>query len=149
MVQNKDVATLAELALMGKCVPVTEEQVNPITQYLLVTFKSMQPMGDIALSQFHSGWDVLSERIRKYTSTNDVAYITTSMVYDDPVIVYLLKSRATDEDEKFPDPFVEDYGTGYPCAFTYCLNPYEDYTCSEFGDAFFEKREDGYYHRVS
>ena len=63
-------------------------------------------------------------------------------------ITYLLASTSDDEEESYPAPFETDYGTGYPCAFCYVFNTESDW-CSEFGDCFFEKRADGFYHRAS
>lgn len=52
------------------------------------------------------------------------------------------------ETEDLPKPFEEDYGSGYPCSFCYVLN-LDAPEFSEFGDCFFEKKSDGYYHRIS
>ena len=62
-----------------------------------------------------------------------------------PCIVYCIDPQ----DGETPKPFEEDYGSGYPCSFTYVFNTTDHEMCSEFGDAFFEKQADGYYHRVS
>ena len=66
------------------------------------------------------------------------------------VLEYLLGQycASDDEEEQYPAPFEEDYGSGYPSAFCYVFNTENDW-CSEFGDCFFEKRADGFYHRVS
>lgn len=137
-----DLSTRLELALMGKVIPIHEDsEVQKAFEYIC-SATSHDP------KSYEGGNDVLNNRIRQYTKTNDVAFICTNTIYGRPCIVFILQSRATG-DEKYPDPFVEDYGCGYPCAFVYCMNLADDQMCSEFGDAFFKKHPDGYYHRVS
>lgn len=62
-----------------------------------------------------------------------------------PCIGLLLDSNVSEDDENwYPAPFEEDYGTGHPCAFCYVLNLVADEQCSEFGDVFFSRRGDSY-----
>lgn len=73
-----------------------------------------------------------------------VTHVCVNRVLDMECVTLCLKSL----DNEFPEPFKEDYGTGYPTAFSYAVNldcPY----FSEFGDVFFEKRADGFFHRAS
>lgn len=125
---------LAELAMMGKCVPVENEyEVRFITKYIL---KALQK--DEALSL-----DIYKDHIHRYNNTIKVTNVGTCRVYNMPCIVYCLE---TQDDE--PKPFETDYGSGYPCSFCYVFNIGAP-DLSEFGDCFFEKRADGHYHRVS
>lgn len=136
-------ATRCELALMGKAQRVDDQsEVQTMFEYICGAL-------DKDPKSYEGGEDVLNNRIRQYTKTNDVAYITTCTIYGMPVIVFVLKSTAEDPDERYPDPFTQSYGTPYKCAFTYCMNMVDDQMCSEFGDAFFDKKSDGFYHRVS
>ena len=92
--------------------------------------------------------DIVKESINRYHE-NEVKYIVVNRVMGMPCIAYLLDSGVEkDHEDYYPAPFVEDYGTGYPCAFCYVFNLESDW-CSEFGDVFFEKKSDGYYHRKS
>lgn len=137
-----EIATRCELALMGKAQKVRDQsEVQTMFEYICSAI-------DKDPAKYEGCDDVLNNRIRQYTKTNDVAYITTCTVYGMPCIVFILKSTATDKDERYPDPFKMSYGTPYKCAFTYTMNMVDDQMCSEFGDCFFEKR-DGFYHRVS
>ena len=127
-----------ELAMMGKVVPCTNDEVQMMTEYI---FSAMDKDPDTLV-------DILENAIQKYTKTNEVKYIVCNTVHGMRCITYLLESTSEDEEEQFPAPFEEDYGSGYPCAFCYVFNTESDW-CSEFGDCFFEKKADGYYHRVS
>ena len=127
-----------ELALMGKVVPVnSNEEVDSMTGYLL----SAMGHEDLITEDF------MKNTINHY-GENNVKYLVCNTVEGMKCITYLLESASDDEEEKYPAPFEEDYGSGYPCAFCYVFNTEMDYY-SEFGDCFFEKKEDGYYHRVS
>lgn len=132
-------ATRCELALMGKVVEVlNSDEVVPMTKYL------MSAMGiDEELNP-----NFLQDTINKYSKDNVVKYLVCNTVMGMKCITYLLDTTTEDEEEKFPAPFEEDYGTGYPCAFSYVLNLECDW-CSEFGDVFFKKMSDGFYHRKS
>lgn len=137
---SDEMATRCELALMGKVVKVKDnDEVVPMTKYIMSAVgveKSLSP-------------DFLKESICKY-SDNKVKYLVCNMVMGMKCITYLLSSGISDknDEEYYPEPFEEDYGTGYPCAFSYVFNLDCDW-CSEFGDVFFKKRSDGFYHRAS
>lgn len=121
-----------ELALMGKVVPVeTESEVQEMTKYLLGVINPEATLMD----------DFLGNTINKYCK-NTVKYLVVNTLMDMPCITYLLETADA------PKPFEEDYGSGYPSAFCYVFNTESDW-CSEFGDCFFKKHDDGFYHRVS
>lgn len=133
--QQWKVNNKAELALMGKCVSVeSEEEVRFITKYILKVFQK-----DEALSL-----DIYKDHIHRYNNTSKVTHIGTCRVFSMPCVVYCIDTQDGDT----PKPFEEDYGSGYPCSFCYVFNIAAP-DLSEFGDCFFEKRADGYYHRVS
>lgn len=135
---NSEMATRCELALMGKVVEVKDNsEVVPMTEYIMKAVGIESPLSP----------DFLKESICKY-SNNLVKYLVCNRVMDMNCITYLLASDKPKGDEDYyPAPFEEDYGTGYPCAFCYVFNLESDW-CSEFGDCFFQKRG-GFYHRVS
>lgn len=135
---KQEMETRCELALMGKVVPVnSNDEVQAMTQYIL---SAMGKNTDNLV-------DILENAICKYQE-NKVKYIVCNTVEDMKCITYLLESGRNDPEETYPAPFEEDYGSGYPCAFCYVFNTESDW-CSEFGDCFFEKKPDGFYHRVS
>lgn len=135
---KSEMATRCELALMGKVVPVnSNDEVQAMTEYMF------SAMGNDPNKLV----DILENAICKYQK-NEVKYLVCNTVMGMKCITYLLASTSDDEEEKYPAPFEEDYGSGYPCAFCYVFNTESDW-CSEFGDCFFKKRADGYYHRVS
>lgn len=134
-----EMATRCELALMGKVVPVnSNSEVQEMTQYMMNAMGIKEPLNP----------DFLKDSICKYHE-NKVKYLVCNMVMGMKCITYLLASdKPKNDEEYFPAPFEEDYGTGYPCAFSYVFNLDCDW-CSEFGDVFFKKRSDGFYHRAS
>lgn len=135
---KNEMATRCELALMGKVVPCTNDEVQAMTEYILSA---------IGKNPDHLV-NILENAIQRYQK-NEVKYIVTNTVMGMKCITYLLDSGVEkDHEEYYPAPFETDYGTGYPCAFCYVFNTESDW-CSEFGDAFFQKQLDGYYHRVS
>ena len=135
---KSEMATRCELALMGKVVPVnSNDEVQMMTCYLL----------DAMGRDSSKCVDILENAICKYQK-NEVKYLVCNTVMGMKCITYLLASTSDNEEEKFPAPFEEDYGSGYPCAFCYVFNTEIDW-CSEFGDCFFYKKTDGFYHRVS
>ena len=138
---KKEMATRCELAMMGKVVPVNDNsEVQDMTKYIYSTIKGEENV--------HRLVDILENAINRYQE-NKVKYIVCVTLHGMPCITYLLDSgRTEDHEEWYPSPFEEDYGIGYPCAFCYVFNLVDDW-CSEFGDCFFEKRDDGFYHRVS
>ena len=133
---KQEAETRCELALMGKVVPVnSNDEVQFMTEYILSAMGHDEPLIE----------DFVSKTINYY-GQNNVKYLVCNTVMDMKCITYLLEN-ASDGGEQYPAPFEEDYGTGYPCAFCYVFNTDVDW-CSEFGDCFFEKRADGFYHRV-
>ena len=135
---KNEMATRCELAMMGKVMECNTDEVPAMTAYIL----GAMGREDIETDNF------IEEHIHKYGDTNAVKYIVCNTVEGMKQITYLLESTSDDEEESYPAPFAEDYGSGYPCAFCYVFNvDVEDF--SEFGDCFFKKRADGFYHRVS
>lgn len=136
---NSEMATRCELALTGKVVEVKDNsEVVPMTNYIMKAMGFENPCNP----------NFLKENICKY-SNNLVKYLVCNRVMGMNCITYLLASDKPKGDEDYyPAPFEEDYGTGYPCAFCYVFNTESDW-CSEFGDCFFQKKRDGFYHRVS
>lgn len=132
---KNEMATRCELALMGKVVPVnSNDEVQMMTCYLL----------DAMGKDSSKCVDILENAIQKYSKENEVKYLVCNTVMDMKCITYLIDTH----DGETPAPLEEDYGSGYPASFCYVFNTDCDW-CSEFGDSFFEKRSDGYYHRVS
>lgn len=131
--------TRCELALMGRVAEVRDNsEVVPMTQYILSAMGIEKPLVE----------NFLEDSICHYQN-HKVKYIVCNTVMDMKCITYLLESEASpDSEEYYPAPFKEDYGTGTPCAFCYVFNTESDW-CSEFGDCFFKKKSDGFYHRVS
>lgn len=134
---TSEMATRCELALMGKVVPVnSNDEVNEMTKYILRA---------IGKEYDEENFDILKNAIHRYSKTNKVTHLVTNTLMGCmQCITYCIDTG----DEDMPKPFEEDYGTGYPCSFCYVFNTTEDF-CSEFGDCFFEKKADGYYHRKS
>lgn len=131
---KNEMATRCELAMMGIAVPVnSNDEVQAMTEYIMTSIgKDIENLVDI-----------VENAICKYHE-NKVKYIITYRVYGMPCIAYLLDSGVDEEDENYyPAPFEEDYGTGCPCAFCYVFNLESDW-CSEFGDVFFQKTPQGY-----
>ena len=133
----KEMATRCELAMMGKVVECSNNEVQMMTEYIYRGL-SKDPTNLV---------NILEDTIRRYSKDNNVKYIVCNTVHGMPCITYLLESSSEDEEERFPAPFEEDYRTGHPCAFCFVLNTESDW-CSEFGDCFFSKKSDGFYHRV-
>ena len=135
---KSEMATRCELALMGKVVPVnSNDEVQLMTEYILSAMGHEEPLIE----------DFVEKTINHY-GQNNVKYLVCNTVMDMKCITYLLECASDDNDEMYPAPFEEDYGTGNPCAFCYVFNTESDWW-SEFGDCFFEKKSDGCYHRVS
>lgn len=137
---TSEMATRCELALMGKVVPVnSNDEVQAMTEYIV---KAIRGTDEVNLV------DIIGESINRFHE-NKVKYLVTNRVMGMPCITYLLDSGVEkDHEDYYPAPFEEDYGTGLPCAFCYVFNLESDW-CSEFGDCFFQKKADGYYHRAS
>ena len=124
-----------ELALMGKVVPVySNDEVQSMTDYILEVLDRDDEFKDL---------DIIEERICRYSKNNEVKYIVVNTILDTMrCITYLIDTNEEGE----PAPLEEDWGTGFPCSFSYCFNVDAD-ECSEFGDTFYSKEADGYYHR--
>lgn len=135
-----ELAARCELALMGKVQKCKNHEVQDIFNYMKSACGYSESYNDV---------EVL-DRICEY-SENSAEYFVSNTVYGMPCISFLLADNSDPHNicAEYPSPFEEDYGTGYPCAYTYTFNLAGDVQCSEFGDAFFEKRVDGFYHRVS
>ena len=138
---KSEMATRCELAMMGKVVPINDNsEVQAMTEYIIKAIKGDDHKFTLC--------DIVKESINRYHE-NKVKYLVCNTVLDMRCITYLLDSGVDkDKEDYYPAPFEEDYGTGTPCAFCYVFNLENDW-CSEFGDCFFEKKSDGYYHRVS
>lgn len=138
---KSEMATRCELAMMGKVIPVNDNsEVQAMTEYIVQVIKGEDQANKLV--------DILKNAINRYQE-NEVKYLVVNTVMDMPCISYLLDSGLpTGHEDYYPSPFETDYGTGYPVAFCYVFNLESDW-CSEFGDAFFEKKADGYFHRVS
>ena len=123
-----------ELALMGKVVPInSNDEVQFMTDYIL----------EVLDRDEFKDLDIIKERICRYSKNNEVKYIVVNTILDTMrCITYLIDTHEEGE----PAPLEEDWGTGFPCSFSYCFNVDAD-DCSEFGDTFYSKEADGYYHR--
>ena len=129
--------TRCELALIGKVQAVmNNDEVQKMFNYIKSACGFEDKYNDI---------DVVKDRICKY-SKNKVEFIDTYRLYGMPCICFLLSSDSDDEEEQYPMPFEESYGTPFKCAFCYVMNLADDDMCSEFGDVFFSKKSDGFYH---
>ena len=132
---KESMATRCELALMGKVVECSNNEVNAMTAYILSAIGNSRQYKDL---------DVLAERICKYSKNNEVTHIVCNTLMGHmKCITYLIDTNEEGE----PKPFETDWGTGYPCAFSYVFNTDAD-DCSEFGDCFFQKKSDGFYYRA-
>ena len=128
-----EMRTRCELALMGKVVPVhSNDEVNLMTKYILKVLDK----------EFISDFDILETAINKYSEKTVTHLVVNKMFQEFDCITYCL------ETSDLPKPFKEDYGTGKPCSFCYVFNTTVEYM-SEFGDCFFEKRADGFFHRFA
>jgi len=131
---KKEVAAKAEVAMMGLVVScASDAEVQMMTEYIIKTLEKSEQFKDL---------DIMRDRIRQYTKTNRVSYLTTKTIWGMPCIVYCIQND--DPEAEIPAPFSTDYGTGYPAAFTYVLNLTDDQMCSEFGDSFFKKHGNTY-----
>lgn len=83
------------------------------------------------------------ETVCKY-NPNTVTGLCVQTVQDMPCVTLVLQSAyPTGHENWYPEPFEEDYGCGYPCAFCYVYNLEVPYF-SEFEDCFFEETSTGY-----
>lgn len=135
---KNEMATRCELALMGKVVDVnSNDELQAMTEYIL---------GALDKSEEYEDLDIVEEKICRYSDKNIATHlvVNTLMGGQFRCITYCIDTQEEDE----PKPFEEDYGTSCKCAFSYVFNVDAD-ELSEFGDCFFKKHEDGFYHRVS
>lgn len=140
MGKMSDLAMRCELALMGKVQECSNNEAQLVFDYIKSACGYEDSYNDV---------DILKDRIQRYNE-NNIKYVVTNRILGMPCISFLLADGDPhNKCAEYPGPFEEDYGTGYPCAFTYTFNLAGDAQCSEFGDAFFEKRADGFYHRAS
>ena len=130
-----EMATRCELAMMGKVVEVQNNgEAQMMTDYILK-----------AMGKEFKDLDIVADRICKYSENNEVKYLVCNTLLGHmKCITYLIDTNEEGE----PKPFETDWGTGSPCSFCYVFNTDAD-DCSEFGDCFFQKKSDGFYHRVS
>ena len=138
---KREMATRCELAMMGKVIPVNDNsEVQSMTEYIVTVIKGEDYASKLV--------DILENAICRYQE-NKVKHLVVNTVHGMPCITYLLDSGVDkDHEDYYPAPFEEDYGSGYPASFCYVFNLDSDW-CSEFGDCFFQKKADGYYHRAS
>lgn len=121
----------AEFAMMGYAIEVeNKEELVLMVNYIIKVLKN-EPYPD--------GTSLLKPILK---DRYEVKYISCTTIQGMRCINLCL------ETEGLPAPFEEDYGSGYPCSFCYVLN-LDAPEFSEFGDCFFEKKSDGYYHRIS
>lgn len=113
----------AEMALRGNMVYVdNDSEVEFMTDYIRTVLQDTVQTFDIF------------DRIRKYNEDNVVKYIGTCRVLGMPCIIYAISNPRNE----VPEPFSDDYGSGYPVAFCYVYNLTYDEMCSEFGDVAFK-----------
>lgn len=115
---------VSELALMGKVVEVQTDEVQTVLDYIL------QVLGENP----EDYTDFVKNHIRKYNKKTEVKGITTNDIMGMRMITFRVGAYHNYGDCKY--------------ALCYVLN-LDCPDCSEFGDSFFEKRADGYYHRIS
>lgn len=125
-----------ELAMMGKTQQVTDQnEVQKMFNYIKKVLGYEKAYNDV---------DIL-KLVNKYNDSptmTKVAYIDCYRVYEMPCVCFCLDENPEQDIVK---PFFEDYGSGYPSCFCYVFNLAAE-ECSEFGDVFFYKNKDGYYH---
>lgn len=125
----------AELALMGKYVAIeNNEECDYITRYILKVMGTEK--------NYPEDFSITT----RLNAKCEVKYLGTNILYNEfKCITYCLDLQ---DDTETPKPFETDYGSGFPCSFCYVFNTNAD-DCSEYGDCFFEMKQDNYYHRVS
>lgn len=129
-----DAKARCELAMMGKVVKCTTSEVLDCTKYIATVLNKWDKDIQEKISEFVAN-------IKAHDNVK-VRMMVCNIVCGDPCITFLL------ETSDLPKPFETDYGTGYPCSYGYVLNLAAIY-CSEYGDSFYEKKSDGFYHRIS
>ena len=115
---------VSELALMGKVIDVQTDEVQTVLDYIL----------EVLGENPEDYTDFVKNHIRKYNKKTEVKGITTNEIMGMRMITFRVGAYHNYGDCKY--------------ALCYVLNlDCPDF--SEFGDSFFEKKVDGYYHRVS
>ena len=128
--KNGELNAKCELAMMGKVVPVNSvEELEYMVKYICKVQETE--------------YEELYEEFPQFKDCK-CTHLVVNKVMDMKVISCVLESTINE----YPAPFEDDFGTCYPCAFCYCFNLDMPYF-SEYGDCFFEKRGDNYYHRIS
>lgn len=135
-------ASACELMLTGKVIPIHNPDVNSVTRYVLNVLKASAPIDGEYERYAADGGDFLNEVIRKYVKDNNVwgvcANTLNLMGERARCVTYLLEE---------PNPENECGGAIYvPC---YVLNVDWGDMGSEFGDCFFRKAADKFWHRVN
>ena len=125
---KQEMENRCELALMGKFVPVNDNnEVQGMTEYIMTVLDKEEDFKDV---------DIIKQHICRYNKKTKVRYIgVNTLMGQFRVITFVVSGR------------FYNYGdTKYTTC--YCLN-LDAPELSEFGDCFFSKKEDGFYHRVS
>ena len=130
---NSDTKARCELAMMGKVVKCTNSEVIDCVNYIA---KATETCG-YGVEELASR---LVDNLRNHGA--EAKMMVCNAIQGDKCLTFLLETK------DLPKPFETDYGSGYPCSYAYVLNL--SVPCfSEYGDTFYEKRTDGFYHRVS
>ena len=125
---KNEMADRCELALMGKFVPINDnDEVQSMTEYIMTVLDREEDFKDV---------DIIKQHICQYNKKTKVRYMgVNTLMGQFRVITFVVSGR------------FYNYGdTKYTTC--YCLN-LDAPELSEFGDCFFKKCSDGYYHRVS
>lgn len=127
---KSEMATRCELAMMGKVVRVSDDEVQTMLEYMTPAIGGQIPSED-----------VLNTHIRRYNKKLHVTHMVcnTLMGYMS-CVTFIVKGSAPKEEEKLPKK--DFYKLCYVLNLT-CPD------CSELGDCFFSTKSDGFIHRVS
>ena len=126
--------TRCELILSGKAIAVDDCSNSDLKDILRHIFTVLEQ------TAIDAKIDSLLTKLKD--AKFDVKYLVCNTVYDMRCISFLLSST-----EENITSFVHMYDNLY-LAFSYTYNFDVDYY-SEYGDCFFEKREDNHYYRIS
>lgn len=126
----EDMKARCELALMGKVVQCTNEEVQAMTDYIIKVLKASN-------EYLEEEKDILS-KINAYGDHRVKYLVCNTIMGEFNCITFLLD----DDEEPIPQDLSTDYGV-----FCYVYNV-TDPMLSELGCCFFEKKLDNYYHRV-
>lgn len=122
---KEEMMARAGIAMMGFVTPCHTEEVNDMVSYIATVLDKEDTEVGVRIPD---GLEVTHMVVNRIHGMNTIALLLDGV--------------------DVPEPFTEDYGTGFPSAFCYVLNLDEPHF-SEFGDCFFTKTSDGFYHRVS